>query len=829
MQGGINRRIVGIAWVITLACITVLAVLAVRIQGQRAYDQVIVDALTTAPQTAQAGMNLHDKRVIVQTFKSPTAYISHIGIALENYRGANTNSVITATLTDPKGEIIGQASTTAEALRENDITLLPVSRWLESDTQYELHLSTSGISPQRSLSAWYESKIDGFPSGTLYTVDPATGIKTTSDGNIRLQVLTQPTKIGIFLTLLRTPAALVVLASLIATYLLLLIPTTRKYILAWTDHRISLPTATISRKELLITTIIGSILAFTVTAPYYTQLDKITTMGDVQRALVYRGVARTAILEHGEQGLWDPYLCGGEPLLANMESAQLDPFFLLVLLLGENLGTRLSVTLTLIIGFLGTYVLARKYGQLTPLPALLAAGIFSFSGFQLLGFANGNYAWIPVGYIPWIIVAYLATFEKWKHGVWGALLLVFTFFGGSLHMTLYALIAAGFLGLFLAISHKSWRPIFALTWILLLFIPLVAIKLLPVAEIQAVTGEFVRPEPFIQPWSWLPRMFWSRDQLNTLQWQFEKTGENFRWIEYGSYVGFIPVALFFIGAAFSKRNKIMMASLGSSLVLLLMTFGAFPWTILSKLPFLYGPLRNPQRARVVFVLFFGMLAGYGLMMLAKHLKRTPMVSRIVLLAVVTLVLIDLGTFHNRLYPGLFNLDPPTIPHSKQFVRIPESYTDFENNGYYKVSYENYKAGQGVTDMCMPYIAQRGIFARGLGSSNDEQPYFGEAMLTRDGTIHNVSVTPNTVTVHMDPAEDGWVVLNQHYFPGWHTIPAREVKNLDGLAAARVRPDDTHITFRYRPLSYVIGAWISGIFSIAILIFLWHTARKRAVL
>lgn len=807
-----------------LAWITLAGILIFRLVGPLQYNPVAVEGL--APTTKP--INLNDSRKLQQTFRADFPQMSHVGVHVM-HDSIDDEAVLSVDILDSQGQTVSSAHTLVKDLRADWVTMLPVPLRLTPGDLYTLQLRVKGIPVGTHVSVPYEGDARGFPDGqaTLLVQNPdGTAESRELTGNIRFQIVRFPTKWLVTDTLLRSAGGWII--ALTGGVIVLLFAFRRRLTQLFVHLAPPLPLKTIllSPKELILAAAVGAALAFFVTAPYYTQLDKITTMGDVQRALVYRAVARTALLSEGAAGLWDPYLCGGEPLLANMESAQWDPFFLLVLIFGENLGTRLSVTATLIIGFVGAYALARGYGRVDRLPALLAAGLFSFSGFQMLAFANGNFAWIPVGFIPWVIYFFLKGVEKKpQYILFAALNLAFIFLGGSLHMTLYALIAGGLLALFLALLYRSWRPMVVLGLIAMLFLPLTAVKLLPAAEVQAISGEFDRPLPFIQPWEWIGKMFWERDQLDTPQWRYEETGENFRWIEYGAYVGIVPVVLFLIGAILSYKHRWLLAVVGACIILLLMTFGEFPWTLLHNLPFLYGPLRNPQRARVVLLLFMGLIAGYGLTVIGRKLLPSQRVRTAVMAAVVALVLLDLATFHANLYPKLFNLDQPQLNPSDTFVRLPESHTD-EERGYYKVSYENYKAGQGVVDICMPYMMQRGVAARGIDNSNPATPYFGEAMLTGGGEVTSFDVQPESIQLKIEPEQPGWLVLNQNFFPGWRTDPPREITNWDGLVAARITPEDREIIFRYRPASYVMGLEITLAASALFLVFLTLSNRPQ---
>ena len=56
---------------------------------------------------------------------------------------------------------------------------------------------------------------------------------------------------------------------------------------------------------------------------------------------------------------WDPYKCGGMPLIGNPSSRVLTPFFLLHLIRGPLIGIHLEIVAHLAIGFAGAHLLAR--------------------------------------------------------------------------------------------------------------------------------------------------------------------------------------------------------------------------------------------------------------------------------------------------------------------------------------------------------------------------------------------------------------------------------------------------------------------------------------
>src|SRR3989344_3741598 len=84
------------------------------------------------------------------------------------------------------------------------------------------------------------------------------------------------------------------------------------------------------RTELWLFIGIGIVLSIVATFPLFQHSTYISNHGDINRGLIYSGVARDAILS-GHMPTWNPYLCGGGPLLADVESWFLQPFFFLTL------------------------------------------------------------------------------------------------------------------------------------------------------------------------------------------------------------------------------------------------------------------------------------------------------------------------------------------------------------------------------------------------------------------------------------------------------------------------------------------------------------------
>lgn len=799
------------AWVWMLAATfsgVLLAIILFRLAATMAYKPITLEGLTPLPKSVQGDVKLSDGRAITQSFRAGARQMSHLGIGIANLREADARGVVTVTLKNASGAQIIKRNLALSTLRADDITIVPARANLVPGAHYILTLRTHGVLPAHALSVFYEGDARGFPEGNAMLLVDGKGSTEHRplSGNIRFQILRRPTGSVLADAVLHSRAA--TLLGLLGIVLVLTwMSPLRRRVREILERPLDIPVQRLTRRDMLSAAIVGVALATFVTWPQLTSLQRITTMGDVQRALVYRAIARDTLLKEGKVALWDPYLCGGEPLLANAESAQLDPFFLFVLAFGENLGTRLSVTAALTLGFVGAYAIARRFLGAGRIASLVAGGLFSFSGFQMLAFANGNYAWLPVGWIPWVLFFFLESNRRPKFFVGSSIALAFLFLGGSVHMTVYALLATAFLALILSILFRNSRPVLMLILSFMLFTLLVAVKLFPAVEVQAISADFHRPPGFLPPLNWIPKMFWDRTQLTTPQWTFAETGENYRWIEYGAYVGLGPVLLFLVSLPLLVRQKVPAAMLGAAALLFLMIFGYFPWTVLHRLPLLSEILRNPQRARSVFLLFLGLLVASGITALSRRFLSDRWLKALGTTVLTFAILIDLVMFHAPLFRNLYTFTPPLLSRREEFIRVRDSYTN-ESAGLYRVGYENYRINQGTTDLCNPYMMKRGVAARGNDSSNPLEPYFGEAALPRGGVAQRVATRPTRIAVEFTTPQEDWLLVNQNFFPGWRTNPRREIANKGGLLASRVLPSDTTMTFTYAPLSFPIGAVVS---------------------
>jgi len=102
-------------------------------------------------------------------------------------------------------------------------------------------------------------------------------------------------------------------------------------------------------------------------------LSRVVAVNDWDQCLQLRWVARYTILHFRQFPLWNPYRCGGMPMLGHPLSDFISPFLILDLLFGPMVGTHLEVVVQIAAGFSGACFLARSRG-ISRLGATAAAG-----------------------------------------------------------------------------------------------------------------------------------------------------------------------------------------------------------------------------------------------------------------------------------------------------------------------------------------------------------------------------------------------------------------------------------------------------------------------
>jgi hypothetical protein len=128
-------------------------------------------------------------------------------------------------------------------------------------------------------------------------------------------------------------------------------------------------------------------------------------------------LARRTVLWYREVPLWNPYSCGGEVGLANPQSLDGAPTFLLVLLFGTAWGLKLGMLLYLALGIFGTALLARRL-DLGWTGSVVAGTSYGLSGYMALHLSSGHINFAGVSLYPLLLYCFVRTVadRRWLVG-----------------------------------------------------------------------------------------------------------------------------------------------------------------------------------------------------------------------------------------------------------------------------------------------------------------------------------------------------------------------------------------------------------------------------
>ncbi|MHC4180624.1 MAG: hypothetical protein ACYSWU_24255, partial [Planctomycetota bacterium] len=112
---------------------------------------------------------------------------------------------------------------------------------------------------------------------------------------------------------------------------------------------------------------------------------------------------RRALLAEGQLPLWNPYVNGGNVLLAHPHCPAFSPWYLPTLLLGAPLGLRCSVVLFVALGTTGMAALLRRW-EVSPGGCFVGGVLLMMSTHFAVHVTEGHLEWCVLGLMPWVLL-----------------------------------------------------------------------------------------------------------------------------------------------------------------------------------------------------------------------------------------------------------------------------------------------------------------------------------------------------------------------------------------------------------------------------------------
>ena len=521
--------------------------------------------------------------------------------------------------------------------------------------------------------------------------------------------------------------------------------------------------------------------------------------GDWDQHLFYHGAPARIIASFKQFPLWNPYYCGGAPLLANPQSPFLSPFILLPVLFGAVTGLKLSIILHLFLGLVGMQLLSERL-NIKGFASVLPGVIFFFSGVFVLHLTEGHSTWLPMAYIPWVFLFYLRSVEiSFRNLAVTSAFIALMLFEGAVLLTLYTVLFLAVYSLINSIEKRSARSLACFVLTLGLFFLFSAVKLLPMLELMS---EFPRvvSDATSMDLEILYSALLGFDQSHSLV----VKGMNYGWWEYSAYVG--PIALLLYLASFFKKGHLALKL--SGLVFLLISLGSFhylsPWEMLTKFP-VFSEQRVSPRYIVFFIFSVAILAGTALSRISERYAEgeadTLIKKEGAAIVVILLVTINLFMVTSVVFSGAFKFAlPESAGKAEPFT---QHYLTPATHGYGPSSamYPALLRGEGAKN-CYETVAS-GRKATALEDARYRGEYY---LLGFGGSVEQSLWSPGRLAFEVDLKEADILVVNQNFHGGWKSD--KGVLNHNGLLAVELDEGKGKVELRYMPGSFVIGVLLS---------------------
>jgi hypothetical protein len=545
-------------------------------------------------------------------------------------------------------------------------------------------------------------------------------------------------------------------------------------------------------RELLLASAASLLVALSQWWPMFRDLHA-TGFGDWQMIHHNWEAAFVSIARYREWPLWDPFHCGGVPILGNPESQLYAPWFWLSFLFGTTIAIKLGLIAHMALALSGMYWLARRRYQLRVTSAALAAIVWVCGGCFVWDGVGGHATFFAFGYAPWfslLVHTNGSPRTNLRNAAGVAAWLVLTVFeGGTYPLPFFVL------WLLLELAVRALRPGQARAT---LTFAAVSFGLFALASAVRTVPMYLAlrdyPRTVANDDALGLRDLWDMLTLRSHSWRVP--GHPFVWPEYGSYIGLLSVLLALFGLRLTWRRGLRHLALGLFVFssLLLGNLGSFaPFTLLHRLP-VYDSLRVPSRFAVFVTFYLALLAAHSCDWLWRKLSR-PRLTLVLGGLLVMYTLVDLARASFPLVsewrqPALSRAQPAATYHmvSKDYLRWFASYPRLN-------------------------LGTRACYIGGMNWPQSTALWDGESpqvrVLSAGGRVLNWDRTPNTVRAELILSEPARVVFNQNYGRGYESNLGRVVSHRKQVALD-LPAGQHHIELRYRPPEFAASAAVSGI-------------------
>jgi hypothetical protein len=529
-----------------------------------------------------------------------------------------------------------------------------------------------------------------------------------------------------------------------------------------------------------------------------------TGFGDWQMVHHNWEAAYVAVSRFGEWPLWDPFHCGGVPILGNPESQVYSPWFLLSFVFGTVIAVKLMVLGHVACAAAGMYWLARRRYELRAEAAALAAIAWSCCGCFVWDAAGGHATFLSFAFAPWLTYLIHRGEDLVREAAAvGALLLLTLVEGGTYPLPFFLIWTVFELSVRAAARKDALSSIrfAAISYSLLAVCG--AIRFVPIYFALKANPRQVPNQDALSLSD-----IWTMLTARSHPWRVP--GHPFVWAEYGSYVGPVVVIMALIGLALVLRQRRwhLVAGLALFASLMLGNVGDFaPYSLLHHLP-VYDSLRVPSRFAIFLTFYLALLAAHALDLGLRRLQTPRLATSIGVLfaAGVCCDLIVASWPETNLWTSAPLSEEPA---AQAFHLVARNYHE---------SYASYPRLNLGTRVC---------YVGGMNWPVSSALWLGARpqidVPAQTGELQHWERTPNRFRARLKLHSQARLRFNQNAATGFGSNTGT-LTQAKGLLALDLPAGEHDLTVRYHPPELLPSAAVSGIGLLGLLALLW---RRRS--
>lgn len=550
-------------------------------------------------------------------------------------------------------------------------------------------------------------------------------------------------------------------------------------------------------------------------------------------------VARKSVVEYGQLPGWNPYARGGVNLLSHPLLPLASPSFLVILVAGTIPGIKIWIVVRQFVALFGAYLLGRRlaFGRLG---ALTVAIVFGLSSCYAQRVAHGHWNLQAFVFLPLVIQSGLGAIQPgaWRARGFAALWLALAFLDGGPYSLAIAGLGLAAVGIVAVARGRSRLGLPVLAGVALLGFALAAAKGVPVWDAyKGGEREFGYGSHFALDFYSPDFVPSSGESLYTAMLDRQQASRPGRFetfhVNVGAYVGPIGLALAVLGLAIGGASARVSWLLGVPILWLCLGASA-PlnlWELVHRLP-IASSMSVPSKFTACYLLALAVAAGAAVDALAN--RAAPGIARVALAALVVGLGTDLLLVSRPLMAQAFPIEPPTVQEAPFHQVVISPYWPW---------YQEHLLGDLATRPIPPpgtralqrtglavYTASAnfpavranvGVLRTTDGGGNVEKvgaradpDRLGVHQIGIDGVPRKVEFTwsPNELRAGVDPALEGWLVVNQNHHPGWRANSSAgdlAVTARDGRLGVELPMGIDEVTLHFEWAPWRMGVWISA--------------------